>query len=45
VDDPRPDSPRYEACGNAVTVPVAQWIGERIVSFEAASESNRRTAA
>ena len=26
------DSARYHALGNAVTVPVAEWIGERIVS-------------
>jgi DNA (cytosine-5)-methyltransferase 1 len=25
------DSPRYKAAGNAVSVPVVQWIGERIV--------------
>lgn len=25
------DSPRYKAIGNAVSVPVVQWIGERIV--------------
>lgn len=25
------DSPRYRAAGNAVSVPVVQWIGERIV--------------
>lgn len=25
------DSPRYKAIGNAVSVPVAKWIGERIV--------------
>lgn len=25
------DSARYHACGNAVSVPVAQWLGERIV--------------
>jgi len=27
-----PDSPRYRALGNAVTVPVAEWIGRRILS-------------
>lgn len=27
------DSARYHACGNAVSVPVAEWIGERIVRF------------
>lgn len=32
LDDPRPDGPRYAACGNAVTVNVAHWIGERIVT-------------
>jgi DNA (cytosine-5)-methyltransferase 1 len=26
------DSARYHACGNAVSVPVAEWIGHRIVS-------------
>lgn len=26
------DSARYHACGNAVSVPVAEWIGKRIVS-------------
>jgi site-specific DNA-cytosine methylase len=25
-----PDSPRYRALGNAVTVNVAEWIGRRI---------------
>ena len=29
--DPKPDSARYRACGNAVTVPVIQWIGERLL--------------
>ena len=31
-----PDSPRYKALGNAVTVNVAEWIGRRILS-----ENNR----
>ena len=26
------DSARYHACGNAVSVPVAEWIGKRIMS-------------
>jgi DNA (cytosine-5)-methyltransferase 1 len=26
------DSARYHACGNAVSVPVAEWLGQRIVS-------------
>src|SRR5690606_6469107 len=29
-----PDSPRYRALGNAVAVPVAEWIGRRIVAVE-----------
>ncbi len=29
------DSPRYRQLGNAVTVPVAQWIAERIQDAEA----------
>lgn len=33
------DSPRYKQCGNSVSVPVAEWIGERIMSF-----NNRRRA-
>lgn len=28
---PRPDGPRYAQMGNAVTVPVAEWIGQRIL--------------
>jgi DNA (cytosine-5)-methyltransferase 1 len=28
--DPRPDGPRYAACGDAVTVNVAHWIGMRL---------------
>lgn len=32
-NDPLPDGPRYAACGDAVTVPVAQWIGERLLEF------------
>jgi len=36
VDDPdwpnpRPDGPRYSACGDAVTVNVAEWIGRRLM--------------
>ena len=29
--NPKPDSHRYAQMGNAVTVPVARWIGERIM--------------
>lgn len=36
VDDPdwpnpRPDGPRYSACGDAVTANVAEWIGRRLM--------------
>ena len=31
--DPPPDGPRYAACGDAVTVPVATWIFERLVAY------------
>lgn len=30
---PRPDGPRYAQMGNAVTVPCAQWIGERLMKY------------
>lgn len=30
-----PDSRRYAAMGNAVTVNVAEWIGQRIVALDA----------
>jgi site-specific DNA-cytosine methylase len=29
-----PDMPRYKALGNAVTVPVAEWIARRILEAE-----------
>jgi hypothetical protein len=29
--DPRPDGPRYAACGDAVTANVAEWIGRRLL--------------
>ena len=31
--DPKPDGPRYAACGDAVTVQVAEWIGRRLAEF------------
>jgi len=31
-----PDGPRYRGLGNAVTVPVIRWIGERILKVDAA---------
>lgn len=30
--DPKPDGPRYAACGDAVTVSVATWIGRRLLA-------------
>jgi hypothetical protein len=33
-EHPRPDGPRYAQMGNAVTVPVAEWIGRRIVDHQ-----------
>lgn len=32
LGDKTPDSPRYKACGNAVCVNVAEWIGRRLMS-------------
>jgi site-specific DNA-cytosine methylase len=29
--DPKPDGPRYAACGDAVTANVAEWIGRRLI--------------
>jgi site-specific DNA-cytosine methylase len=34
--NPRPDGPRYAACGDAVTVSVAYWIGRRLRDWESA---------
>jgi DNA (cytosine-5)-methyltransferase 1 len=31
--DPKPDGPRYAQMGNAVTVNVAEWIGDRLARF------------
>lgn len=31
--DPAPDGPRYAACGDAVTVNVAEWIGRRLAEL------------
>jgi DNA (cytosine-5)-methyltransferase 1 len=30
LGDKTPDSPRYQALGNSMAVPVMQWLGERI---------------
>jgi site-specific DNA-cytosine methylase len=32
--DPQPDGPRYAACGDAVTVNVAEWIGRRVLHYQ-----------
>jgi DNA (cytosine-5)-methyltransferase 1 len=34
-EHPKPDGPRYAQMGNAVTVPVAEWIGRRIMEHGA----------
>ena len=34
------ESARYHACGNAVSVPVAEWLGERIVAALDARRAN-----
>lgn len=33
VEEPKPDGRRYAACGDAVTVPVAHWIGSRLLRY------------
>jgi len=33
-NDGQPDGPRYKQLGNAVSVPVAQWIGRRLVAAQ-----------
>lgn len=35
VDEPTPDGRRYAAMGDAVTVPVAHWIGRRLLEYGA----------
>ena len=35
MDAHEPDGPRYRALGNAVTVPVAEWIGKRLREIDA----------
>lgn len=34
LDDKTPDGPRYKACGNAVSVPVIEYLGKRIMGIE-----------
>jgi len=31
--NPKPDGPRYAQMGNAVTVPVIEWLGRRIMEY------------
>ena len=38
-DSDETDSPRYHALGNAVTPPVAEWIGERTLAYLRAADS------
>ncbi len=38
-----PDSPRYHALGNAVTVPVAEWLARRIETYLMASGDRARS--
>ena len=38
VHDPLPDAPRDGGIGDAVTVPVARWIGKRILDWSEANE-------
>lgn len=33
VEEPKPDGRRYAAMGDAVTVPVAHWIGARLLKY------------
>lgn len=35
LEPPLADGPKYRMTGNAVTVPVLEWIGRRIVAWEA----------
>jgi DNA (cytosine-5)-methyltransferase 1 len=32
--NPKPDGPRYAACGDAVTSNVAEWIGRRLMAHK-----------
>ena len=38
-DSDETDSPRYHALGNAVTPPVAKWLGERVLTYLRACDS------
>jgi site-specific DNA-cytosine methylase len=44
IDDHTADTPRYRALGNAVAVPVAQWIAERIVQHARRSQAQEKAA-
>lgn len=43
--DKTPDAPRYRALGNAVAVPVAEWIGRRIMFVGASAQGPHRERA
>jgi DNA (cytosine-5)-methyltransferase 1 len=36
------DSARYRQCGNAVAVPVAEWIARRLVAADVAAAGHKR---
>jgi DNA (cytosine-5)-methyltransferase 1 len=38
LDPPLADGPKYRMLGNAVAVPVAEWIGRRIVANDNAPD-------
>jgi DNA (cytosine-5)-methyltransferase 1 len=42
--NPRPDGPRYAACGDAVTANVAEWIGRRLIDYERGNPMNLEAA-
>lgn len=42
IDRELADSPRYRMLGNAVAVPIAEWIGRRIVSVGGPGRQSRR---
>jgi len=39
------DSARYRQCGNAVAVPVAEWIARRVVAVDQANANGAEAAA
>ena len=45
IDPEKTDMRRYNAIGNAVTVPVANWIATRIASYLASRDQETETRA